>query len=220
LVPNTLWWQQECRLARGFPKLWADNGIHSRRPATTFQVRTESGEPSRQPEVREGLATTVPVSQVGIAYVGTRIQEEAMVLKCIVPMVMAASLLAGSAAMADAYRPDEFLTLDLQKAVLSPKPLGPEAHFEPVAVEARSDHAVAVVPAATQPDVPRTVATARVRVAKSIAKPVATARGAARTRLAHRRGNPLDAQAMDTRSQPHIQTWPCKPGSGGICAWK
>jgi hypothetical protein len=172
------------------------------------------------------------VSQVGIAYVGTRIQEEAMVLKCIVPMVMAASLLAGSAAMADAYRPDEFLTLDLQTAVLSPKPLGPEAHFEPVAVEARSDHAAAAVPAAAQPDVPRSVATARVHVDKSIvrsttgsiAKPVATARGAARTRLAHRRGSPLDAQAMDTRTkphiQPHIQAWPCKPGSGGICAWK
>jgi hypothetical protein len=39
-------------------------------------------------------------------------------------------------------------------------------------------------------------------------------RGAARTRLAHRHRNPLDAQAMDTR----IQVWPCK--SGGICKWK
>jgi len=33
-------------------------------------------------------------------------------------------------------------------------------------------------------------------------------------KLARRHGNPLDAQALDTR----IQTWPCK--SGGICDWK
>jgi len=39
-------------------------------------------------------------------------------------------------------------------------------------------------------------------------------RGAARTKLARRHGNPLDAQAFDTR----IQAWPCK--SGGICNWK
>jgi hypothetical protein len=39
-------------------------------------------------------------------------------------------------------------------------------------------------------------------------------RGAARANLAHRRRNPLDAQAMDTR----IQVWPCR--SGGICNWK
>jgi hypothetical protein len=37
--------------------------------------------------------------------------------------------------------------------------------------------------------------------------------GAARARLAHRHGNPLDAQASDTR----IQVWPCR--SGGICNW-
>jgi hypothetical protein len=41
------------------------------------------------------------------------------------------------------------------------------------------------------------------------------AKGAARTRLAHRHRNPLDAQAMDTR----IQKWPCRSG-GGICDWK
>jgi hypothetical protein len=39
-------------------------------------------------------------------------------------------------------------------------------------------------------------------------------RGAVRARLARRHGNPLDAQAFDTR----IQVWPCK--SGGICNWK
>ena len=39
-------------------------------------------------------------------------------------------------------------------------------------------------------------------------------RGAARTRLARRHSNPLDAQARDIR----IQTWPCK--SGAICGWQ
>lgn len=144
-----------------------------------------------------------------------------MILKGIVPIVIGVALMAGTA-MADEYRPDEFLKLDLPKAVLSPKPLGPEQHFQPLPVEASSEHAVAAVQPAAKPDVPRAVAAKRVHVAHSIAKlksmarPVAIARGAARTRLAHRHGNPLDAQAMDTR----IQTWPCKPGNGGICAWK
>ena len=39
-------------------------------------------------------------------------------------------------------------------------------------------------------------------------------RGAARTKFARRHGNPLDAEARDTR----IQVWPCK--SGGICDWQ
>jgi len=39
-------------------------------------------------------------------------------------------------------------------------------------------------------------------------------RSAARTFVARSRGNPLDAQALDTR----IQVWPCR--SGGICNWK
>jgi hypothetical protein len=33
--------------------------------------------------------------------------------------------------------------------------------------------------------------------------------------LAHRHGNPLDAQAKDVR----IQKWPCRSGAG-ICAWR
>jgi hypothetical protein len=39
-------------------------------------------------------------------------------------------------------------------------------------------------------------------------------RGVARTKLARRHGNPLDAQASDTR----IQVWPCR--SGALCNWK
>jgi hypothetical protein len=138
-----------------------------------------------------------------------------VVLKRLFPALLGAALVVGSSAMAAEYHPDEFLTLDLSKAVLSPTPLGPPAEFAPVPVEAKSDHAAEAVPA---PDAPspqaKQVAVERVSVAHPrvahfrAEKP----RGAARTRLAHR--NPLNAQAMDTR----IQAWPCK--SGGICNWK
>src|SRR6266850_2340546 len=101
--------------------------------------------------------------------------------------VLGAALLAWSgASIADEYRADEFLGLDLSKAVLSPKRLGPESESAPVAVEAQNAGS------------------------RHAGKP----RGVARTRLAHRHGNPLDAQAQDTR----VQAWPCK--SGGICNWK
>jgi hypothetical protein len=109
----------------------------------------------------------------------------------------------------DEYRPDEFLGLDLSRAVLSPKRLGPDAQFAPVQVEA-----------ADLGSERRPVRTERITRAKTrVRTPVAHARaekprGAARTKLARRHGNPLDAQAFDTR----IQTWPCK--SGGICGWK
>ncbi len=147
-----------------------------------------------------------------------------MVLKRLFPALVGAALLTGSA-MAAEYRPDEFLTLDLSKAVLSPNPLGPPAQFGPVPVEgksgadksgATSDQAAEAAPAPAAPSPQaKKVAVDRVSVAAhpSVAhfraeKP----RHAARTRLAHR--NPLNAQAMDTR----IQAWPCK--SGGICNWK
>jgi hypothetical protein len=151
-----------------------------------------------------------------------------MVLKFIVPIALGAALISGTAFAAD-YRPDEFLTLDLSKAVLSPTPLGPASHFEPAPVEAKADvkadqeadqrtdqkprdQAVAAAPREAKPDIPRRIATPRVRVARPLEK----SHGAARTKLAHRHGNPLDAQAMDAR----IQTWPCRPGSGGICNWR
>jgi len=63
-----------------------------------------------------------------------------MVLKRVYQFALCASLLlwAGSAP-ADEYRPDEFLSLDLSAAVLSPKRLGPPTEFAPVAVEARAE---------------------------------------------------------------------------------
>src|ERR1700681_3790050 len=63
-----------------------------------------------------------------------------MILKTILTPAICAVLLAGSSpSKANEYRPDEFLSLDLSKAVLSPKPLGPGAEFAPVAIEARTD---------------------------------------------------------------------------------
>jgi hypothetical protein len=109
-------------------------------------------------------------------------------------------------ASADQYQPGQFLGLDLSKAVLSPKPLGPATEFAPVAVEAKTDRASEAAQASVV--IPKT------RVAHRVDQP----RGAARTRLARRQGsphgNPLDAEAFDTR----IQVWPCR--SGGICNWQ
>ena len=143
-----------------------------------------------------------------------------MVLKCLVPAVFAAALLASGSASAADYRPGDFLTLDLSKAVFSKTPLGPLTEFAPVAVEAKGDRGSE--PAWARNDLkvePKQVPIRTVRAAHPHRLThVASERrhGAARIRLAHRHhGNPLDAQAMDTR----IQTWPCKSG-GGICAWK
>lgn len=128
-----------------------------------------------------------------------------MVLKNVTAALICTMLLAWSGvAFADEYRPDEFLSLDLSKAALSPKRLGPDTHFAPVPVEARADRA-SPAPRAEP------VTSSKSRVAHQRAE---RPRGAIRTKLARRHGNPLDAQALDTR----IQAWPCK--SGGICNWK
>ena len=65
-----------------------------------------------------------------------------MVLKNVGIAMVCASLLAWSgASLADEYRPDEFLRLDLSRALLSPRPLGPPSEFAPVRVEAKMDRA-------------------------------------------------------------------------------
>ena len=137
-----------------------------------------------------------------------------MVLKSVpCAVAIALALAVGGIARADDYKPDEYLGLDLSKAVLSPKRLGPETQFAPVAMEAKGGNEAQ---ARAEPvDVPKQVAAERVRVSEpKLARARSEPRGPARTKLAHRHGNPLDAQAMDTR----IQTWPCR--SGGICNWK
>jgi hypothetical protein len=126
--------------------------------------------------------------------------------------ILGATLVAWSGmSIADEYRPGEFLGLDLAKAVLSPKPLGPATQFAPVQIEARADRASPAASARAARVTPAKATPAKAPVAHARAnKP----RGAARTKLVRRGGNPLDAQASDTR----IQAWPCR--SGGICNWK
>ena len=142
-----------------------------------------------------------------------------MVPRSLVPALFAAALLVCGGASAADYRPGDFLNLDLSKAVFSKTPLGPPAEFAPVAVEANSDRGSE--PAWARNDLkvePKQVPIRTVRAAQPHrATHVASVKrhGAARVRLADRHGNPLDAQAMDTR----IQTWPCRSG-GGICDWK
>jgi hypothetical protein len=130
-------------------------------------------------------------------------------------LIGAALLLFGGASTAAEYRADQFLGLDLSKAVLSPKPLGPATEFAPVPVQAKSDvkNDTAKNDTATKEVRAEPKAAPRRGMALAHLRPEKP-HGAARTKLAHRHGNPLDAQAFDTR----IQTWPCK--SGGICNWK
>jgi len=140
-----------------------------------------------------------------------------MGLKNVFIAVLGATLLAWSgSSIADEYRANEFLGLDLSAAVLSPKRLGPTSEFAPVAIEAKTDGSSEAVQARVEPKVPANIAVLRpgVRKANVAQMRAEKPRGVAGAKLAHRRGNPLDAQAQDTR----IQSWPCK--SGGICNWQ
>jgi hypothetical protein len=143
-----------------------------------------------------------------------------MVLKGTFAALFGAALIAGGAAHAADYRADEFFSLDLSKAVLSPKRLGPSTEFAPVAVEAKAETSGVLAK-----NDAKKVEVEHVRVARSAARRQSRVaettsggkpRGAARDRLAHRRSDPLNAQAMDTR----IQKWPCNPDDGGICGWR
>lgn len=143
--------------------------------------------------------------------------------------LIGAALLAGNGpSSADEYKPGDFFSLDLSKAVLSPKRLGPETQFAPVPIEADSGKPAtqaAIVPDATPKAAPH-VTVRKTRVAQAPGEKTPSekthsekrrsekSRGEARTRLARRHSNPLDAQAFDTR----IQVWPCR--SGGICNWQ
>src|ERR1043166_1448780 len=112
----------------------------------------------------------------------------------------------GSSPFAGGVPAGELFNLDLSKAVLSPKRLGPPGEFAPVAVEARADARQAVaepksetksepkadhhrVVRATRVTAPP-VTTAHVTTAHVTATHVAKPRGAARAKLARRQGNP------------------------------
>ena len=144
-----------------------------------------------------------------------------MVLKnAFITIAITCAVLLGwsGASIADEYRPDQLLGLDLSRAVLSPKRLGPMAEFEPIAVEARDDRESEGWQAPAEPTAEPRLHIQSPRIADlpveepqvSVEKP----RVAPRTKLAQRHRNPLDAQAFDAR----VQVWPCK--SGGICNWK
>jgi hypothetical protein len=148
-----------------------------------------------------------------------------MVLKSVFAAVICTTLLAWSGlSVADEYRPDEFLRLDLPQALLSPKPLGPAAQFAPGPLDVNVDHGSEAAQARAEPKAepqaePRIVMRQTRIVHARAEKPVVHARAekpraAAPVKLARRHGNPLDAQAFDTR----IQVWPCR--SGGICNWQ
>ena len=125
-----------------------------------------------------------------------------MTIKYLFAAMLASMLLIGSAvAQDDSYRPGQFLTLNITQAALSPKPLGPPAQFEAVKIEAKADTEAKAE--ATQ------LAPAKSAKAASV-KP----RTVAVRKVARACGNPLDANATDTRPQ----VWPCR--SGGICNWK
>lgn len=139
-----------------------------------------------------------------------------MVLKNARGVIICATLLAcGGACFAAEYRPGDFFGLDLSKAVLSPQPLGPTTRFAPFPIEASTDPARTADPAPAEiKTAPRpAVAKSHMKVREVHVRAERTHR-AARTRLARRHSNPLDAEAFDTR----IQVWPCQ--SGGICNWQ
>ena len=127
-------------------------------------------------------------------------------------------------ARAEEYRPGEFLTLDLSKAVLSPKALGPASGFTPGPLDVKTDNGGAgfrantetanTETAAAQPASTETKAAPAIKVHKTRIVHAEKPRGSARTKLARHHGSPLDAQAFDAR----VQVWPCR--SGGICNWK
>jgi hypothetical protein len=140
-----------------------------------------------------------------------------MVLKSALAAALCTGLLmSGSPALADEYRAGEFLGMDLSRALLSPKRLGPETEFAPVPIEARTDRKQVKTERVIVPRVADRVVAPEIRERKTrvMQSRVEKPRGAARAKLARRHGNPLDAQARDTR----IQTWPCR--SGAICGWQ
>ena len=138
-----------------------------------------------------------------------------MVRNVFIPIICATALAWSGLSMADEYRPNEFLSLDLSKAVLSPKPFGPASGFAPGPLDVTVNRESGQVRAEPTDEPKVVVHNSRVvhntRVANVRAEP---AYHPARTKLARQHRNPIDAQAFDAR----VQVWPCK--SGGICNWK
>jgi hypothetical protein len=156
-----------------------------------------------------------------------------MVLKNVfIATIGVAALAWGGLSAAQQYRADEFLNLDLSRAVLSPKPLGPAASFAPGPLDVTVDRGKDAAQASAEFVVdPKTVPTATVHAESKSTAQTALGTAASGMRAAHARAersaphapralvalhgrNPVEAQARETR----IHVWPCK--SGGICNWK
>lgn len=157
-----------------------------------------------------------------------------------------AALVWSGLAAAEPYRPGEFLNLDLSKAVLSPRPLGPATSFTPGPLDVTVDHGNNPAQASAELVVdPKAVSAETIHTdGKSVASSAPTSRtSTSPRRVAHARierpaprkprtlvalhgRNPIEAHAEDTEihtsvrpaSRARIQVWPCK--SGGICNWK
>lgn len=150
---------------------------------------------------------------------------------CLAAIGMAALAWSGLAA-AQPYRAGEFLNLDLSRAVLSPRPLGPAASFTPGPLDVTIDRGKDAGQAnATLVVDPKTVPTATVRAENTFSAKIEPKLATTATRVSHARveraparkphalvalhgRSPIEAQARDTS----VQVWPCK--SGGICSWK
>jgi hypothetical protein len=152
-------------------------------------------------------------------------QEGLMVLKNLFIAVIGVAALAWSGlSAAQQYRADEFLGLDLSRAVLSPKPLGPATSFTPGPLDVTIDRGSNAVQANTESVVePKSAATTATVHAENKPSTRTTLKTAASgIRAAHKPRafvalhgrNPVEAQAREMT----VQVWPCK--SGGICNWK
>ena len=171
-----------------------------------------------------------------------------MVLKNVFLAVICAALaVASMPSAADEYRPDQFLGLDLSRAMLSPKPLGPAAEFAPVPPDARADRggegARAQMQRNAEPQIgtqvetqvePQVETQAKTRIAVHKVHVAHTRK----VRVAHLRKEHVahvravkPRAAVPTRlarrhgnpleaqaSVTRVQVWPCR--SGGICNWK
>ena len=145
-----------------------------------------------------------------------------MVLKNVFTAMLCTLLLAWSGlAVADDYSPDQLLGLDLSKAVLSPRPLGPPSEFAPVPIDASIDRGskdaqARVAPKAEPKPLLRRTRVAHGSVARTTLRMRARKNRAAQLEPGSR--NATAIRSMPRRFDTRIQVWPCK--SGGICNWK
>jgi len=145
--------------------------------------------------------------------------------KLFIIVIGVAALAWSGLSAAQQYRADELLSLDLSRAALSPKPLGPAASFAPGPLNVTVDRGNNAVQANTESVVDPKSDSAPAATAHAESKPMTKtalktpasgihAAHKPRSLVALHGRNPVEAQARETR----IQVWPCK--SGGICGWK